>query len=142
MSKKKRKPYNPKTHTPPTKPSAAPQSDEKVTEAEDMIREAKSLSETPIWLHAAGKDWELLPASKMPAVKIAEVAEKMTVRSPETGVTFYEENPLKMIQDFAWLIGFSCVNQADRAQVALLNTEQFEELLESFLGSDIVDLAN
>lgn len=149
MSKKKRTPYNSKAQAQARKasassekPSKAPQSDEKVTQAEDMVREAKSVSDAPIWLHAAGRDWELIPASKMPAVKIAEVAERMTVRDAETGVTYYEDNPLKMIQDFAWLIGYGCVNPADRAKIALLNTEEFEEILESFLGSEIVDLAN
>lgn len=142
MSKKKRAAYHAKTSAPSQKPSKAPRSDEKRTEAEELVREAKAAEAVPVWLRAAGQDWELLPVSKWPTVKLAEVTERMTVRSEETGTTWYEENPLRMIQDIAWLIGFACVKPQDRARIVTLDMTEFEEMMHSFADSGIMDMTD
>lgn len=135
MSKKKRK----NRHHINT---GAPNPNQKLTkeeQAEALVREGKSLADEPLILEAAGRTWELHPASKLPAVKTSLIVDRMTSKDPETGLTFYEENPVKMIIDLAEVIGFLCKHPEDRKQVLLLNTEQFQELMTEMLGTEIID---
>lgn len=137
MAKKKNKnrpAYNPANHGPN-------KANDKVDAAEAVIREAREASQEPFVLHAAGREWELHPVSKLPAVRLAELNQRFSQKDEDTGLTYYEANPTSMIIDFCWIIGYLCKDPADAAAVRLLNTDDFKDLLESMLGSEVIDAA-
>lgn len=120
----------------PDTPTA--KTNEKVREAERLVREAKKEAAEPSVVHAVGRDWKFRPWSEMPAMRSATVMDRLKVKDETTGLTFYEQHPYSFMKDFAYILAFMAVNPEDAADISVLAVEDFNDLLEASVGAGVV----